>query len=63
MNRRLLTAVGATALLLGSALPAATTAASPAPSRQFTRLDVSKIDPSIGPAMLANKTVSPSWSS
>ncbi|HEX2755901.1 MAG TPA: S8 family serine peptidase, partial [Candidatus Limnocylindrales bacterium] len=57
MNRRLLTAVGATALLLGSALPAATIAASPAPSRQFTRLDVSKIDPSIGPAMLANKTV------
>ena len=57
MNRRLLTAVGATALLLGSALPAATIAASPAPSRQFTRLDVSKIDPAIGPAMLANKTV------
>ena len=49
MNRRLLTAVGATALLLGSALPAATTAASPAPSRQFTRLDVSKIDPSDRP--------------
>lgn len=57
MNRRLLTAVGATALLIGSALPAATTAASPAPSRQFTRLDVSRIDPSIGPAMLANRTV------
>jgi subtilisin family serine protease len=57
MNRRLLTAVGATALLLGSALPAATTAASPTPSRQFTRLDVSKIDPSIGPAMFRNRTV------
>ncbi len=57
MNRRLLTAVGATALLLGSALPAATIAASPNASREFTRLDVSKIDPQIGPAMLANKTI------
>jgi subtilisin family serine protease len=57
MNRRLLTAVGATALLLGSALPAATIAASPTGSRQFTRLDVSKIDPQFGPAMLANKPV------
>ena len=57
MNRRLLTAVGATALLLGSALPAATIAASPNASREFTRLDVSKIDPSIGPAMLSNKPV------
>jgi subtilisin family serine protease len=57
MNRRLLTAVGATALLLGSALPAATTAASPDVRREFTRLDVSKIDPQIGPAMLANRTV------
>nr|MBA2380940.1 hypothetical protein [Chloroflexota bacterium] len=57
MNRRLLTAVGATALLLSSALPAATFAASPASGRQFTRLDVSKIDPQIGPAMLANKPV------
>jgi len=57
MNRRLLIAVGATALLLGSALPAATIAASPSSSRQFTRLDVSKIDPQFGPAMLANKPV------
>jgi minor extracellular serine protease Vpr len=57
MNRRLLTAVGATALLLGSALPAATIAASPDASRHFTRLDVSKIDPQIGPAILANKPV------
>jgi minor extracellular serine protease Vpr len=57
MNRRLLTAVGVTALLLGSALPTATIAASPNVQRAFTRLDVSKIDPSIGPAMLANRTV------
>ena len=57
MNRRLLTAVGATALLLGSAMPAATIAASPTASREFTRLDVSKIDPQIGPAILANKPV------
>jgi hypothetical protein len=57
MNRRLLTAIGATALLLGSTLPAATIAASPTPSRHFTRLDVSKIDPAFGPAMLGNKPV------
>jgi len=57
MNRRLLTAVGATAMLLGSALPAATTAASPQASRQFTRLDISKIDTQFGPAMLTNKPV------
>jgi subtilisin family serine protease len=57
MNRRLLTAVGATALLLGSALPAATFAASPNANREFTRLDVSKIDPKLGPAMLSNKPV------
>lgn len=57
MNRRLLTAVGATALLLGSALPAATIAASPDVHRAFTRLDVSKIDPSISPAILSNKPV------
>ncbi len=57
MNRRLLTAVGATALLLGSTVPAATIAASPAAGRLFTRLDVSKIDPAISPAILSNKPV------
>lgn len=56
-NRRLGVAVAAIALIVASALPATVGAASPGTSREFTRLDVSKIDPKLGPAVLANKPV------
>jgi minor extracellular serine protease Vpr len=54
MNRRLL-AVAASAVLVAMLMPA--TAIAAAPTRKFERLDVSKIDPKLGPAMLANKPV------
>jgi minor extracellular serine protease Vpr len=53
MNRRLLAVLAAAALVLAAALPAATTAASP--HRTLERLDVSKIDPQLKPAMLDTK--------
>lgn len=53
MNRRLLTALGATALLLAAALPGVTTAASP--NRTFERLALGKIDPKLRPALLDPK--------
>ena len=50
MNRRLLLAVGASALIVAGTLPAVTFAAGPTkPTRQ---IDVSKIDPSIRPMVL-----------
>src|SRR5258705_4116533 len=55
MNRRLLAAIAAAALLVSAMLPATVGAASPGATREFTRLDVSKIDPKLGPAVLANK--------
>lgn len=55
MNRRLVTAVGASLLLVAGMLPAAASAASP--TRKFEHLDVSKIDPQLGPALLANRPV------
>jgi len=54
MNRRLL-AVAASAVLVAMLMPA--TAIAAAPIRKFERLDVSKIDPKLGPAMLANKPI------
>jgi minor extracellular serine protease Vpr len=54
MNRRLL-AVAASAVLVAMLMPA--TAIAETPKRQFERLDVSKIDPKLGPALLANRQV------
>jgi subtilisin family serine protease len=54
MNRRLLVALGASALMIAGTVPAVSAAG---PTRQFQRLDVSKIDPQLGPSLLANKPV------
>ncbi len=55
MNRRLFTALAASAIIVATVMPVTASAAEP--TRQFERLDVSKIDPKLGPAMLANKPV------
>jgi subtilisin family serine protease len=56
MNRRLGAVLAIAALIVAGAMPATAGAASP-PSRQFTRLDASKIDQKLVPAILANKPV------
>ncbi len=55
MNRRLLAALAASAVIVAAAMPF--TAVAAPPTRQFERLDVSKIDPKLGPALLANRDV------
>ncbi len=57
MNRRLGATLAVAALIVAGTLPAAAVAASPPAKRHFTRLDVSKIDPQISPAIQANKPV------
>ena len=54
MNWRLFTALAAGALIVLGNVPAV---AASTPTRSFERLDVSKIDPQIGPAVLRNRTV------
>jgi len=54
MNRRLLVALAASAVLIAGTVPAV---AAKDPVRQFERLDVSKIDPKLGPSLLANRPV------
>jgi subtilisin family serine protease len=56
MNRRLGAVLAIAALIVAGVMPATAVAASP-PSRQFTRLDASKIDQKLVPAILANKPV------
>jgi len=53
MNRRELAVLVATALIVATVMPG--TALAESPKRQFERLDVSKIDPNLGPALLANR--------
>ncbi|MFL5680808.1 MAG: S8 family serine peptidase [Chloroflexota bacterium] len=55
MHRRLLAALATSAVLVLAIVPATVTGA--APNRQFTRLDVSKLDKTLTPAIVANRTV------
>jgi len=55
MNRRLLLAIGASALVVAASLPAATFAAGP--NQPTRRIDVSKLDPSLRPSVQHAKTV------
>jgi subtilisin family serine protease len=56
MDRRLLLAVGASALVVAASLPAATFAAGP--DQPTRRIDVSRIDPSLRPSVRQATTVS-----
>ena len=59
MNRRLLTALGASALIVATVMPAGVTAARPKPdaARRFERVDVNKIDKSLVKAILNDHDV------
>src|SRR5262245_56644751 len=60
MNRRLLTALGASALIVATAAPLGASAARPKPDgvgRRFERIDVSKVDNSLIRSLLADHSV------
>jgi subtilisin family serine protease len=60
MNRRLLTALGASALIVATAAPLGATAARPKPDglgKHFERIDVSKIDKSLIKSIMADHDV------